>query len=302
MAATRFIHNFDLIYCEMGANNHKGADPTFKVPDDEVDAEGKHLVDYRIVTVDDLMRVTLFGCSGVPAGRATRVASILEGQAKEILIRGKIPLLVSLVALEADTGHVIRVAINYAERMAGHEGAKKHVYLDTAVPPRKTVGIGFNMDKTGAKDEFDTLMGSGGTRLFDEVRNGTTSLSQSQMIKLLEDGKPGFESSARSTFSSFDTLTPERQATLMEIEANMGATSVSKFKKMIAAVDGGDYKQAAYELLHSSSGGPSDYVGQVKEGRANNIAGALRWSIVGSPAAPLPVDSAPGSSDPSEQP
>lgn len=289
MAAIRFLHNFDLIACEMGANNHKGKKPRFDVPpEDKVDAEGKHDVDFRIVTVPELMAVNLFGCPDVPAGQATRIASIMEGKAKAVLIRGKIPLLVSLVAIEAGTGHLVRVAIDYSSRMAGAEGAKKHVYLDTATPKRKTVGIGFNMDKPGAKAEFDSLLGTGGTSHFDDVRGGTADLTEREMITMLDDAKPSYEAAARREVSSFDTQSPERQAALMELEANMG--SIAGFKNMIAAINGGDYKKAAYELLHGKGGGPSKFATDVHEGRANNVAGALRWRIVGSPAAVEGVD------------
>ena len=36
MAGIRFIHNYDIVFCEKGANNHKGANPTFDVPDEMV--------------------------------------------------------------------------------------------------------------------------------------------------------------------------------------------------------------------------------------------------------------------------
>lgn len=289
MAATRFLHNFDLLYCEAGGSNKKGGDnPNSDVTEENVHAEGTHEIDFRIVTEEDLLSVRLLGCSSVAEGEATSIASIVEGKAKELLIHGKIPLLVSLVALEAVTGHEIRVAVDYRRRMSGNEGEEKHVYLDTHVPPLKTVGVGFNMEKPGAKAKFDTLLGSSGTTLFDDVLSGTKDLTQAQMYSLLDGEKATYEGAARAHFKNFDALTLEQQGALTELEANL--TNVRAFPEMIKAIDSGDFKKGAFELLHNSTGGPSTYVTQVHKGRANNIAGALRWNVLGSAAPVAEVD------------
>lgn len=303
MAKERFIHNYDIVFCEKGGNNHRGPNPTFDVKDDQVYAEGGTPRQYRIVTDVDLLKTTLLGCpDGTGRGKATSIASILEGKAEEVRIHGKVPLLVNLIAVEKGTGHLIRVARTYAERMAAHEGAKKHVYPDSANPPNPTVGIGFNMKKDGAKDEFDRLLGlPPESTTFDDVYNGRADLTQDQMVTLLEDGQSGFEDMGRQDFTTFDNQEPERKAVLTELEANMGSgvdnhgnpVGVRQFTNMRADVDKGEYDKASYEVLHGSHGGPSLLVGQVHEGRANNYAASLRWNVFGKPeeeASPKPAD------------
>jgi len=302
MAALRFVHNYDIVFCEKGGNNHKGANPTFDVHDDEVYAEGGEPRQYRIVTDSDLLKVTLDGCPDAK-GKSTKIASIIEGRADHVKIHGKIPLLVNLVAVEAGTGHVIRVATTYAERMAAHEGAKKHVYSDNSPQHYKTVGIGFNMEKKGAKGEFDALLGlPSSSTLFDDVLKGKANLTQDQMVTLVEQGKPSFEAGARAAVSApvFDALSPERQAALTELQANT-KNGVGGFSKMVTAIKNDDLPKASYELLHGKSGLPSVLVGTgpggVGPGRANNYAASLRWNVFSTPEEPS-FDPAEGVDDP----
>lgn len=282
MTTLRFVHNYDIVFCDGGGHNHNGDNPMFNVPDDKVYAEGMTPGQYRIVCEEDLLNTTLYGCPDAPK-KTSKIDSILKGQASNVRIRGKIPLLVDLVAVEAGTGHLVRVARSFAERVAVFEGKSAHVYKDTK--GLRTVGIGFNMDKAGAKTEFDTDLGlpSISTR-FADVRNGTADLTDSEMETLAEQGRQRHEASARTAVSgsTFDTLTPDRQALLTEIQQNT-AHGVAGFPQMVTAINNGDMAKAAYELTHNGPNVPTPFAVDVRAGRANSYAASLRWNVLGSP-------------------
>ncbi len=217
------------------------------------------------------------------------MGAIRHGWAEDLQIHGKIPLLVTLEAVEAGTGHIIRVAKSYKERMAGYEGAKKHVYRDSK--GILTVGEGFNMEDPTSERRFDQITGTTDPSHFANVRSGTEDITQDEMVALLAKEEPSYEAAVENAIgsSTYDDLTPERQAVLTEAQANMKGGGIRQFPQMIGAIQRGDFANASYDLVHGAHGGPSKLVNDVHEGRSNNYAASLRWDVLGAPAATDPA-------------
>jgi lysozyme len=55
----------------------------------------------------------------------------------------------------------------------------------------------------------------------------------------------------RKIFTDFDSLRYSQQKCLMDMCFNLGSTRLRKFKKMITAIEAGDFNEAAVELLDS---------------------------------------------------
>ncbi|MBT3699093.1 MAG: glycoside hydrolase family protein [Methylococcales bacterium] len=55
----------------------------------------------------------------------------------------------------------------------------------------------------------------------------------------------------RKIFLDFDSLRYSQQKALMDMCFNLGSTRLRRFKKMIAAIEAGDFNEAAVELLDS---------------------------------------------------
>jgi lysozyme len=58
---------------------------------------------------------------------------------------------------------------------------------------------------------------------------------------------------ARALFPSFDTLSPVRQEVLSELSFNLGRSRLALFLKTRAAVDAGDWDEAAVQILDSKA-------------------------------------------------
>lgn len=77
------------------------------------------------------------------------------------------------------------------------------------------------------------------------------------------------EHECRIRFAWFPALTVARQLAICEMVYNLGMTRFLKFKKMIRALERGDYVTARAEALDST------WRQQVEEARANRIADAI---------------------------
>jgi lysozyme len=117
-----------------------------------------------------------------------------------------------------------------------NEGYRRHKYVDSVGV--ETIGIGFNIEEGFSVDE-------------------------SRMILRMRMRKFINELSAR--IPVYCTVSCVRKIVLLDMAYNLGIGRLSKFKKMIAALDSRDYELAAKEMLDST------YAKQVK-GRAKRNA------------------------------
>jgi GH24 family phage-related lysozyme (muramidase) len=130
------------------------------------------------------------------------------------------------------------------KQIVKHEGSKTKVYLDTEGHP--TVGVGFNLDRPGAKAKIEALGLS-----FAQVKSGKQELTQEQITKLLEDDLDVAIRDAKSLFPNFGDLSDVRQRVLVDMTFNLGKGKLAGFKNMIAAVKAKDFARAADEMKSS---------------------------------------------------
>ena len=105
------------------------------------------------------------------------------------------------------------------------EGRSKRIYLDTAVPPKWTGGVGRNLTDRGfSDDEIDLMLAND--------------------IKLAEKD-------ARSLVPGFDRLDDVRQEVLVNMSFNLGYSRLAGFKKFLTAVNSSRFAEAAAEMEDS---------------------------------------------------
>jgi lysozyme len=103
------------------------------------------------------------------------------------------------------------------------EGRRSKIYIDTR--GKWSVGIGRNLtDKGLSTAEIDFLFGN-------DVAEA--------------------EREARAVFITFDQLSDARKAVVVNMAFNMGQKTLEQFHGTIAAVNGGDFEEAARDMLAS---------------------------------------------------
>lgn len=103
------------------------------------------------------------------------------------------------------------------------EGKRRKPYVDTR--GRMTIGIGRNLTDKG--------------------------LSAAEINILFDNDVAEAELGARAIFHTFDQLTENRKAVLVNMVFNMGASVFSGFHATIVAVESGDFSGAAERMLQS---------------------------------------------------
>lgn len=107
-----------------------------------------------------------------------------------------------------------------------HEGLRLKPYLDTATPPRTTIGYGRNLDDQGITEEEAELL----------LQNDLARVSQ--------------ELAALPAYQLLGYDVP-RQMVLVDMCFNLGLTRLLGFKKFLAALERGDFQTAADEMVDS---------------------------------------------------
>lgn len=149
------------------------------------------------------------------------------------------------------------------------EGREAKVYKDTQ--GNDTVGVGFNMDDAGAKAIWKEL---GIPEDFDEVKAGTTELSDASVDELFEETYDSAVEEA-GEIVSFEGVPQQAQDVLVDLVFNMGKSKVKNgFPSFVKNMKAGNYADAADELEFSDPNAEdpkqTDYIKQVKgRGRAN---------------------------------
>lgn len=110
--------------------------------------------------------------------------------------------------------------------IAEHEGFVSHAYQDTG--GHWTIGYG---------------------RLVDERLGG--GIDEEEATYLLARDIERTDIELRTTFRWYDRLDETRRACLIDMTFNLGLPRFMSFRKMIAALEQGDFKQAALEMRDS---------------------------------------------------
>lgn len=104
-----------------------------------------------------------------------------------------------------------------------HEGVRLRAYQDTR--GKITIGVGRNIEDCG--------------------------ISEVEAMVLLDNDIAKAVSYCRDAFAWFNGLDDSRQNVVVSLVFNLGATGFSGFKKMIAALERGDFDTAANEMKNS---------------------------------------------------
>lgn len=144
------------------------------------------------------------------------------------------------------------------------EGLRLKAYKDSRQIP--TVGYGFNLRRGGlAKARLAAL----GLK-YEDVRWGKVSLTPEQAYQLLTwDVLDAVNAAVRIVGEEFWSHPVSVQIAVTDLIYNLGPSGFYDFKRARAALNAGDYRAMARELLRSP------WARQVGPGRAQKILGAL---------------------------
>jgi len=129
--------------------------------------------------------------------------------------------------------------------LVSHESYKQFPYSD--ITGHLTVGIGRNLSDRG--------------------------ISTTEAYYLLDDDIIYFTSKLNHYLDCFSSLSVNRQIALIDMCFNLGIQGFLNFKKMIKALDNGDYALAAHEML------ASEWAKQVGE-RATTLSNIIRTNEI----------------------
>lgn len=128
---------------------------------------------------------------------------------------------------------------NIEQFITRHEGRRKKPYLDTAIPPKETIGVGWNMTARPLPVAMKAYLKEHG-EITDAMVNQLLSLSI------------GFATSAaEDLFPEFETFSEDRQFALIDFCFQLGKRGASKFVHAVAAINTGRWKDAAKEMRNS---------------------------------------------------
>jgi len=131
-----------------------------------------------------------------------------------------------------------------------HEGLRLEVYKCPA--GYWTVGVGRNLEgKPLTKGEQEYILGCSGLEPEQVIAIlKERGISKDEALFLLAND---IEDAVKdlSNFDWFEDLDPVRKKVVIDMRYNLGPTRFRQFKRMIAALARGDYKQAAAEMVDS---------------------------------------------------
>lgn len=147
------------------------------------------------------------------------------------------------------------------KRLEFHEGFRAKPYLCSQ--GKKTIGIGRNLEAKPFT-EAERLV----------IKN-PENITKQEAYFLLENDIKEVIMLLYNMVRCFAKLDDERRYALIDMGFQMGVPGVCKFKKMLAAMDAGDFEKASKECLNS------DYAKQTLS-RAHRIANLIKtgeWKI-----------------------
>jgi GH24 family phage-related lysozyme (muramidase) len=130
-------------------------------------------------------------------------------------------------------------------RVGENEGRRAHVYTDTAGHP--SVGIGFNLDRDGAKAALEAVGAN-----YDEVRAGTQDITDDQISKLFQQDLSRAIDDASYAVSNFSSLNDPRQFVVVDMIFNLGQGGFSHFHHTIKAIESQEWDTAGEEMKDSA--------------------------------------------------
>ncbi len=136
------------------------------------------------------------------------------------------------------------------------EGRRKQAYDDKTGKPmtpgcvplgHPTVGVGFNLDASGAQAAIEALGLD-----YEQVRVGQQLLTDDQIDSLLDQTVNTAIQGAVQLISSFDTLPDEKQIVIVDMVFNLGVNKFAQFVHAIQAMRTQDWATAAQQMQQSA--------------------------------------------------
>ncbi len=164
--------------------------------------------------------------------------------------------------LGVDHGGIRKVLMDYIQgnEINGPLNKFLHVYLDSR--QIKTIGIGFNLERSGARRVITRL-----GRDYDKILSGQEDLTEDEARALFAPDVDDAIDGARRLVSNFSQLDAARQIVIVDMVFNMGAGGFAQFRQLIAALEKSDFATAADEMQFSGPPGQrrsSAWFSQVK--------------------------------------
>lgn len=136
------------------------------------------------------------------------------------------------------------------------EGRRNQAYDDATGKPitpgsvvegHPTVGVGFNLDASGASDTIEALGLD-----YDQVRSGEQTLTDEQIDTLFDQSVNQAVQGARQVVPSFDALPDDKQIVVVDMIFNLGLEGFSEFVHAIQAINNQDWATAAQQMQQSA--------------------------------------------------
>jgi len=134
--------------------------------------------------------------------------------------------------------------IDISKMIERHEGKRNTVYSDTEGHP--TIGIGFNLDRSDAKEKLSNL----GVDI-NKVLNKQQILTDEQIYILFKDDLETAIIDAHNFLPNFESQPTPVQSILINMSFNLGYNKLSGFEEFRKALLNRDYQKAADEMIDS---------------------------------------------------
>lgn len=128
------------------------------------------------------------------------------------------------------------------------EGFSLSTYEDTSSKKLKTIGYGFNLEKSGAKERIEKLGYS-----YSEVLSGSKDISKEHADLLFEEDVAVATKEAESFVSNFQSLPTYKQSVIIEMAFQLGLSGLNNFSSFRAAIIANDFNKAAKEILTTTT-------------------------------------------------
>ena len=134
--------------------------------------------------------------------------------------------------------------VEFNKLLERNEGRRRSTYQDTRGIP--TVGVGFNLHRDDAPERIAEVGGN-----YEAVLAGKERLSHEQINQLRDGDAQRVLQGVEALVPNFNQLRRGQRLALADMAYNIGVSGLSKFSKMLAAINEGDFQTATTELLNS---------------------------------------------------
>ena len=127
-----------------------------------------------------------------------------------------------------------------------NEGYYRYAYTDPV--GLRTVGVGFNLEKSGARSQIASIGAN-----YNAVKSGSQPLSDAQIQSLFWQDMESSVSCVSQWLSNWSSLKISARSAVADMAFNLGCAGVQQFKQMKAALTRSppDYSLAADQMQNS---------------------------------------------------